>query len=170
MSKVQNNMAMTFANMLFVCIAMLFSSCTEVSENDEPQVETKADCEVAISPDFWDNSGLSVDSMYLIMSLFSEENKDMIITTRYDIDEKTGEYIVTSRFESKYEILRKLPNLKSRAEADDNQWIYWGDICGVGAASKFARFLEEKFKGVPYETRFEPIDGSGCRKAYYRKG
>lgn len=153
------------------CLLLSIASCTNFIDNPV-LVEENAinDNEPAFEPAAMEAYGLSPDMMVLFYSLFSEENADKVITSRYDLDEVTGEYIVTSRFENQYEILKELPRLKSRSEADDNNWIYWGDICGLSSGAKFAKFLEEHFKGVLYETRFEPISGSNCRKAYYRKG
>ncbi len=152
---------------LSIGILLSVSACTgsdmymqeQISAGDGQLLETKK----------WEEADLSPEWNVLAISLFSEANANRIITARFDVDKKSGQPVMQFRVGEEGAKEDTRPILKTREE-NNRKWIYWGEVCGIMSAKRFADFLQKKFAGVPYETRFEPIEGEDCRKAYYREG
>lgn len=153
---------------LLIGILLSMNACTssdtyvqEQRLGDEEQLFTMDNLEVADFPPEWD---------VLLISLFSEVNANKLITARFDVDEKSGQHTMQFRVEEEMATEGTFPRLKNRGEDNEREWTYWGEVCGIMSAKRFADFLQNKYAGFAYETRFEPIEGSDCRKAYYREG
>ncbi len=168
-----------FLYLISILIVSVFIACTndntfyheDINKDEELTSEALMDEDLKTEMSELETSGTSPELLFLLSSIFSEGNENKIITTRFDFNEKNDGRILTSRYETENDLLNaSCKILKNREEGNNKEWIYWGEVCGIMSAKKFVDFLEEKFKNKTYETRFEPIPGKKCRKAYYRAG
>lgn len=66
-------------------------------------------------------------------------------------------------------IENNMPLIKTRSEAVDDSWTYYGEIdMSVSEFKKAWEAMEKIYGSAPFKIRIEPVEGSDKRKVYHK--